>query len=93
MSWWAVSSHACYRIPLVYHRIKLHTPSRTQAIPISHCKKEESLRSILLNRLTAALLLLAVLGREVDDGLAGTGLVLARFAGVEGLAGDDAVNF
>lgn len=93
MSWWDTSSHAFYRIPLVYHRIKLRTPARTQAIPISHCKKEESLRSVLLVRLTAALLLLAVLRCEIDDGLAGAGLVLTRLAGVEGLAGDDAVDF
>jgi len=59
-----------------------------------HCKrKEESLRSVLLIRLAAALLLLAVLRREVDDGLAGTGLVLTRLAGIEGLAGDDTVDF
>lgn len=55
--------------------------------------KEESLRSVLLTRLAAALLLLAVLRGEVDDGLAGARLVLTRLAGIKSLAGDDAVNF
>lgn len=49
--------------------------------------------SVVLTRLAAALLLLAVLWSEVDDRLAGTGLVLTRLTGVKGLAGDDAVNF
>lgn len=93
MSWWDISSHAFYHIPLVYHCITLHTPSRTQAIPVSHCKKRRVVAVGPPGRLAAALLLLTVLGCEVDDRLAGTGLVLARLTRVEGLAGDNAVDF
>lgn len=55
--------------------------------------KKESLQSVLLTRLAAALLLLAVLRGEVDNGLAGARLVLSRLAGVKSLAGDNAVDF
>lgn len=78
------------RVSSLHQNYSLHRGfSRSQY----HIVKEESLRSVLLTSLAAALLLLAVLRGEVDDGLAGAGLVLARLAGLEGLAGDDAVDF
>lgn len=89
------STHALYQTPPVVsssqQNYRLHHRfSRSQY----HIVKEESLRSVLLTSLAAALLLLAVLRGEVDDGLAGARLVLARLAGLEGgLAGDDAVDF
>jgi hypothetical protein len=44
-------------------------------------------------KLAAALLLLGVLRGEVDDGTAVADLVRATLPGVEGLAGNDAVDF
>lgn len=82
-----------YRIPPVYRlRINYRLQHRFHRSKY-RIVKEESLRPVLLTRLAAALLLLAVLRSEVDNGLAGARLVLTRLARVKGFAGDDAVDF
>lgn len=88
------SSRVFYRVqilPVYRLRLKLQTPSQIMAISKSHCKKEESLQVRFVGPLAAALLLLVGLRGEVDS--AAHRWVRARLAGVQSLAGNDAVDF
>lgn len=86
--------HGLYQI-LTVHRlyVKFQTPSQTQVISIFHCERRVVAVGDGPSRLAAARLLLVVLCGELDDGTAVTGLVLTGLAGLQSLAGDNAVDF